>query len=249
MDNHVTVDITHGSVVVSIDVMPEHGRLVGAMAKQFSPTKSDTATPIELHAQFLEHCMTQSQDVAQAVLGDFCRTYGIPATSIHVVVQQHGLDEAAARQVLKAYYLLWDVPAAHCYYFDPANAAQPALFASASARVTAMFGGQPGSSAYLDEARWLLDVYRPLLADFVASMSAFLNAASKDSRLDLVYRKGLDVQQWLAQPGSEPDTEYLISAPVSMPLTGFVQLMHVMVLFKTLGVSPGQLAQLFKEFF
>ncbi|KAJ2305819.1 hypothetical protein IWW55_001743, partial [Coemansia sp. RSA 2706] len=100
-----------------------------------------------------------------------------------------------------------------------------------------MFGGQPGSSAYLAEARRMLDVYRPLLIDYVARMSAFLDGESKDPRFEPVYAEGLDVLRWLTHADSEPDAEYLITAPVSMPLTGLVQLMRVMVLFKTLGVQ------------
>ncbi|KAJ2354594.1 hypothetical protein GGF43_003171 [Coemansia sp. RSA 2618] len=248
MPTDATISLVHGPLSLRILAPPENALLIQDAFSAFSQDSNIPDTALELYALFLEHCIVHHQSIALLVFGAFCWTYGIPATNIHVVVQQHGLDEAAALQVLKAYYLLWDVPAARCYYFDPANAAQPALFASAGTRVTAMFGGQPGSSAYLDEAQWLLDVYRPLLADFVASMSGFLNAASKDSQLDLAYYKGLDVLKWLLRPTSKPDAEYLLSAPVSMPLTGLVQLMHVMVLFKTLGLSPGQLAQLFKVF-
>ncbi|KAJ2436683.1 hypothetical protein IWW46_005657, partial [Coemansia sp. RSA 2440] len=159
---------------------------------------------------------------------------------------QHSIDETAARQVLKAYYLLWDVPAARHCYFGSDSAAMPALFAPDNAHVAAMFGGQPGSSSYLDEARWLLDMYRPLLTDFVAHMSAFLDTESRDVQFALLFKEGLDVLQWLTQSESAPDAEYLVSAPVSMPLTGLVQLMQIMVLSKTLGVSPGQFSQLFK---
>ncbi|KAJ2709241.1 beta subunit of fatty acid synthetase, partial [Coemansia spiralis] len=215
---------------------------IGALARSFAG--DDALAPIETHAQFLEHCAAHSEAAAVAVLEALCREYGIPSTDVHAVVQQHGLDEAAAQRVLRAYYLLWSAEAArHCY---PAAGAQPlpALFASGETRLLAMFGGQPGSTAYIAEARWLLDVYRPLLGDFVARMSAHLAALALDDRLSVVYKKGLDVHKWLT--GLEPDAEYLVSAPVSMPLTGLVQLMHVMVLHKTLGVSPGELLHCFK---
>ncbi|PIA12744.1 hypothetical protein COEREDRAFT_67958 [Coemansia reversa NRRL 1564] len=108
-----------------------------------------------------------------------------------------------------------------------------------------MFGGQPGSSSYLDEARWLLDVYRPLLSDYFMHLATFLDCQICDARLAPVYIKGLDVLQWLTNPESAPDTEYLVSAPVSMPLTGLVQLMQITVMHKTLGISPGELTQHF----
>ncbi|KAI8321102.1 hypothetical protein GQ54DRAFT_241681, partial [Martensiomyces pterosporus] len=47
-------------------------------------------------------------------------------------------------------------------------------------------------------------------------------------------------------PESQPDSEYLLTVPVSMPAVGLIQLMQVMVAFKTLGLSPGELAKSFK---
>ncbi|KAJ2812529.1 fatty acid synthase alpha subunit Lsd1 [Coemansia furcata] len=43
-----------------------------------------------------------------------------------------------------------------------------------------------------------------------------------------------------------PDEQYLLSIPVCLPLVGLIQLMHVVVLYKTLGVSPGDLVKRFK---
>ncbi|KAJ2767851.1 hypothetical protein GGI18_005710, partial [Coemansia linderi] len=98
---------------------------------------------------------------------------------IHVVVQTHGLDEAAARRVLKGYFSAWSI--VHKYGTWP-TASTPALFANDSAGLMAMFGGQRGTSNYLDEAEWLYDVYRPLLSDYVSRMSAFLHRESQDGR-------------------------------------------------------------------
>ncbi|KAI8318483.1 hypothetical protein GQ54DRAFT_237194, partial [Martensiomyces pterosporus] len=47
-------------------------------------------------------------------------------------------------------------------------------------------------------------------------------------------------------PESQPDSEYLLTVPVSIPAVGLIQLMQVMVAFKTLGLSPGELAKPFK---
>ncbi|KAI8317976.1 hypothetical protein GQ54DRAFT_294624, partial [Martensiomyces pterosporus] len=77
-------------------------------------------------------------------------------------------------------------------------------------------------------------------------MSAFLQRESQDHRISRCYAKGLDIAHWLASPESQPDSEYLLTVPVSIPAVGFIQLMQVMVAFKTLGLSPGQLAKSFK---
>ncbi|KAJ2073744.1 fatty acid synthase alpha subunit Lsd1 [Coemansia sp. S155-1] len=110
----------------------------------------------------------------------------------------------------------------------------------------ALFGGQRGTSNYLDEAEWLFDVYRPLLIDFVSRMSAFLHCESQDKRISHVYSKGLDVLRWLITSSAMPDDQYLLSIPVCLPLVGLIQLMQVMVLYKTLGISPGDLVKRFK---
>ncbi|KAJ2076549.1 fatty acid synthase alpha subunit Lsd1, partial [Coemansia sp. RSA 988] len=198
-----------------------------------------------LHAKFLKYCAGHNQDIALVVLEGFCQEYGIPATDIHVVIQQHDLDEDAAQLVLRSYFLLWEVIDARCCYRSFKHTPPPALFSTESLRLTAMFGGQPGSSNYLVEARWLLEIYRPLLSDYVARMAAFLKSQSCDTRLAPAYKEGFDVLKWLVQPELMPNAEYLISAPVSMPLTGLVQLMQIIVLHKTLGVSPGDLARRF----
>ncbi|KAJ2669644.1 fatty acid synthase alpha subunit Lsd1, partial [Coemansia sp. RSA 1085] len=216
------------------------------LANSFAQTGVAVTSPIELYAQFIVYCAEHSQDVAVSVLKAFCQTYRIPETNIHVVVQQQNLDDFAARLVIKAYYSQWNMEAARDCYVGSTSTCIPELFASESTRVMAMFGGQPGTSAYFDEIIWMLDVYKPILASYSERMFAFLNAAASDSRFSLCYRSGFDVKSWIKYPQHAPDAEYLVSAPISMPLTGFAQLMHVMVLFKTLNISPGELAQLFK---
>ncbi|KAJ2816610.1 fatty acid synthase alpha subunit Lsd1, partial [Coemansia sp. 'formosensis'] len=203
---------------------------------------------IELHAAFIQHSVDRgSSEVALVVFDAFCQTYGITARDIHVVVQAHGLDEAAARRVLKGYFSAWSIVSSGGLpsSLRPA-AATPALFAADSLGLMAMFGGQRGTSNYLDEAVWLFDVYRPLLTEFVSRMSAFLHRESQDKRVGFVYSKGLDVLNWITTSGSMPNELYLLSIPVCQPLVALIQLMHVMVLYKTLGVSPGDVVKHFK---
>ncbi|KAJ2344393.1 fatty acid synthase alpha subunit Lsd1, partial [Coemansia sp. RSA 2671] len=166
------------------------------------------------------------------------------ATSdIHVIVQTRDLDEAAARRVLKGYFSAWFIVNNHGTW---PTASTPALFASDLTGLMAMFGGQRGTSNYLDEAEWLYDVYRPLLSDYMSRMSAFLHRESQDKRVNFVYSKGLDVLTWLTTTSAMPDEQYLSSIHVCQPLVALIQLMHVMVLYKTLGVSPGELVKRFK---
>ncbi|KAJ2647653.1 Glucan 1,3-beta-glucosidase 3 [Coemansia sp. RSA 1250] len=121
---------------------------------------------------------------------------------------------------------------------------QPALLSSNF--LLAVFGGQPSSADYTDEAKWLLNMHAPLLTDFVSSMSNFLETQSQDKNFSQVYGCGFDVFSWLVRPRSMPDYDYIALVPVKMPVTGLIQLMQVMVLFKTLNVSPGKLLRFFE---
>ncbi|KAJ2667640.1 fatty acid synthase alpha subunit Lsd1, partial [Coemansia sp. RSA 1085] len=244
MDGRTTFSISHGDTTLVIDLSRELEESTKSIAETFV-VELDPVSSLELHALFIIHCADHDHIVALTILEAFCRTYDVPNTNIHVVVQQNQLDEEAARRVLKAYYLLWNEPAArHCYFGDSLQ--MPALFAADATQVMAMFGGQPGTSSYIKEAKWLLDVYGPILSGYLARMSEFLDSEAKDEEFELAFAEGLDIQQWLMDSDKMPDNDYLLSAPVSMPLTGLIQLMQTMVLFKTLGVSPGEFTRLFK---
>ncbi|ORX66584.1 hypothetical protein DL89DRAFT_286290 [Linderina pennispora] len=193
----------------------------------------DSPTEIETVARFVNFAATENADVAVAVFQHLHQKY-CSTDNIHVVVQQLKLTTEQAQSVLKGYYsMLPDVP-------------RPALFANGKVKLTAMFGGQGGMDNYLDEATWLLDVYRPLLAGYVTEMAAFLLDTSKEDVFADVYEYPVDLLDWLYRPESRPDMEYLSLAPVAAPILALIQLMHLMVLYKTLGLSPGELSQSFK---
>ncbi|KAJ2735533.1 fatty acid synthase alpha subunit Lsd1 [Coemansia sp. BCRC 34962] len=186
--------------------------------------------------------LTPCSDTVLAVFDSFCQTFDTATSDIHAIVQSLGLDEAAAQRVLKGYFSAWPIVNNHGTW---PIAPTPALFASDSVGMMAMFGGQRGTSNYLDEAEWLFDIYRPLLSDYLSRMSAFLHRESQDERVSFVYSKGLDVLTWLTTASTIPDEQYLLLIPVCQPLVALIKLMHVMVLYKTLGVSPGDLAKCF----
>ncbi|KAJ2826149.1 fatty acid synthase alpha subunit Lsd1, partial [Coemansia sp. 'formosensis'] len=242
------VRLEHDSVVCSFAVSAAYASSVQALTHSFSADLVAPLNTIGLHAAFIQHCVESgSPEAALAVFDAFSQTYGTDTSDIHVIVQARGLSEAAARRVLKGYFSAWSIVSSGSSpsSLRPATAT-PALFATKSVGLMAMFGGQRGTGNYLDEAVWLFDFYRPLLTEFVARMSAFLHRQSQDKRVSPVYPKGFDVLNWLTTSGSMPDELYLLSIPVCQPLVALIQLMHVMVLYKTLGVSPGELVKHFK---
>ncbi|KAJ2859979.1 fatty acid synthase alpha subunit Lsd1 [Coemansia aciculifera] len=237
------VTLERGSVTTTFGVATAYDSVVQDLVLTFNADSTELLSAIELHATFIQHCVRcGSSNAALTVFDAFGQTYGTATSDIHIIVQAQGLDNPAAQRVLKGYFSAWPVVNSH----RKSAAPLPALFSSDSVALMAMFGGQRGFGDTMDEAVWMFDVYRPLLSDFVSRMSAFLHRESQDKRVSFVYSKGLNVFAWLTTPDMMPDARYLLSIPVALPLVGLIQLMHVMVLYKTLGVSPGKLVKRFK---
>ncbi|KAJ2564852.1 hypothetical protein IW140_005573 [Coemansia sp. RSA 1813] len=249
------VYLRHGPIKLRLDLPTESYDIVQELVKTFSPTDgSALSTEIEVYAAFLEHCVKSKPPSAPAVLDHFAHYFAIDsdANDIHSVVSKHKLDESGARLVLRAFYLLWDDPACSHNYrravSDRQHSVLPALFSTKSkASVMALFGGQHGGSINcMYEASWLLDVYGSLVRDYLASMSEFLDAESKDHRVSQLYYSGLNVYKWVCKPQTMPSEDYVRGIAVSLPIVGLTQLMQIKVLFKTLGVTPGELVNQFK---
>ncbi|KAJ1882536.1 fatty acid synthase alpha subunit Lsd1, partial [Coemansia sp. RSA 486] len=234
----MSVNISLGNITTLVSVPQEHVHDGQDLADKFAVQCTEEAVD-ELQAALLfsQFCFTHgSKETAQAVFSSVDTAFGLASQGIHVVVGGRGYDEGQARQVLKLFYSL-----------EPQSAVtlpKSALFSpSDTAKLMAVFGGNPGTTSYLDEASKMVEIYGPLVSGFVAEMSDFLDSESRDSRVCNAYPKGLAINEWIRDPGCVPDGEYLSSIPVSIPLVGLVQLMQLMVLYKTLGVSPGELAR------
>ncbi|XXG94116.1 beta subunit of fatty acid synthetase [Hypoxylon texense] len=107
------------------------------------------------------------------------------------------------------------------------------------AAIYSIFGGQGNIIEYFDELREVYETYPSFVGELVAASADLLHNLALDSRVQKLYAKGLDIMEWLRSPDTTPDPQYLISAPVSLPLIGLVQLCHYQVLGKGLGVHPG----------
>ena len=139
-----------------------------------------------------------------------------------VVVRSHYAARASANRTIRAH--------------------QSALFRAAAdeeAKLYAIFGGQGNIEEYFDELREVYNTYPSFVETFVGSCADLLQSLSRDPKALKLYSKGLDVMRWLHDRDSQPDTDYLVSAPVSLPLIGLVQLSHYAVTCKALGLTPG----------
>ncbi|KAI1475652.1 fatty acid synthase beta subunit [Daldinia eschscholtzii] len=145
-------------------------------------------------------------------------------------------DNIDKLMVIRSYYLA--VGAVR----RPTGAPESALMRAAlkgTARVYAVFGGQGNTKTYLDELRDVYDTYPTLTKRFLVPAARFLERLSRDSRASQAFAHGLDIMRWLEQPDSQPDYDYLVSAPVSFPLIGLLQILHYIVTTSSLGTHPG----------
>ncbi|KAJ2685868.1 hypothetical protein IWW39_003990, partial [Coemansia spiralis] len=144
------VQLERGSVALTFTVPVTRASSIRALAISFCAESVEPHSAIELHAAFIKHCVDfGSPEDALAVFDSFCLTYGTATIDIHVTAQAQELDEAATQRVLKGYFSAWSIVNNHGTW---PTAFTPALFANDSAGPMAMFGGQRGTSNYLDEA-------------------------------------------------------------------------------------------------
>lgn len=121
---------------------------------------------------------------------------------------------------------------------------KPALFALAEhkprpdAAVFPVFGGQGNTTTYINELLSIKKAYHPIINDYISTCSSHLVQLAHRSNVGGIYSKGLNVQTWLESMLAEkheevPQQDYFLSAPVSLPLVGLVQLCWYFILIES----------------
>ncbi|KAL3457639.1 acyl transferase domain-containing protein [Aspergillus heterothallicus] len=179
------------------------------------------------------------QDVLKLALNEFERAF-MRGNDVHAVVAT--LPGITAKKVLvvEAYY------AGRAAAGRPTKPYESALFRAASdekASIYSVFGGQGNIEEYFDELREVYNTYTSFVHDLISSSAELLQSLSREPDANKLYPKGLNVMQWLQEPETQPDIDYLVSAPVSLPLIGLVQLAHFAVTCKVLGKEPGDILE------
>lgn len=179
------------------------------------------------------------EEVLKLILNEFERAF-LRGNEVHAIAASLPGIEQKKIITVKSYY------AARVAADRPIRHHESALLREAAdenAYLYAIFGGQGNIEEYFDELREVYNTYTPFLEDFVTAAAAHLQTLSRDPRAEKLYSKGLDVMRWLHNKDSQPDTEYLVSAPVSFPLIGLTQLAHYVVACRVLGSHPGRLRE------
>ena len=175
-------------------------------------------------------------EVLRLVLNEFERAF-LRGNEVHALTATlPGINEKKL-EVVRCYYA---ARAAVGRAIRPHESALSRATSDEGAKIYSVFGGQGNIEEYFDELRELFKTYPAFVEDLILSAAELLQNLSKDSRAEKLYPKGLDIMAWLHNPDETPDVDYMVSAPVSFPLIGLVQLAHYSVTCKVLGLTPGQ---------
>ncbi|RAL06934.1 putative fatty acid synthase beta subunit [Aspergillus homomorphus CBS 101889] len=158
---------------------------------------------------------------------------------IHSVVASLPLEPEEKFQIIQTYYQAISVT----QFVSPkwtSGLLSDALCRRAN--IVTVFNGQ-GVEGYFEELQHLFDTYPGQLAEPLYNLSKQLKGLAADTRAQDMYPHGLDVMGWLAKPESRPSVDYLLSAPVSQPLIGLVQLLNYYITCKILNKTPGEFAR------
>ncbi|KAJ5335449.1 Acyl transferase/acyl hydrolase/lysophospholipase [Penicillium brevicompactum] len=180
-------------------------------------------------------------DVLKLVLNEFERAF-MRGNDVHAVAAALPGIVSKKNQVVEAYY------AGRAAAGRPTKPYDSALFRAASdeaAGIYSVFGGQGNIEEYFDELRDIYTTYPSFVEELITSSAELLQSLSHEPEASKLYPKGLDIMKWLQDRDTQPDIDYLVSAPVSLPLIGLVQLAHYTVTCRVLGRQPGDILERF----
>lgn len=177
------------------------------------------------------------EEVLKIILNEFERAF-LRGNDVHALVATLPGIDSKKLEVLRSFY------ATRSTLNRTVRPHQSALFRAAEdgdAVIYNIFGGQGNIEEYFEELRDLWQTYPSFVGELIMTAAEQLQTLANDPAAEKLFTKGLDVMNWLQNPDSTPDVDYLVSAPVSFPLIGLVQMAHYEVTCKALGIHPGTL--------
>ena len=179
------------------------------------------------------------EEVLKLVLNEFERAF-LRGNEAHALAATLPGIESKKLEVIRSYYV------ARAVSNRPIKPHESALLRASddgSAAIYTIFGGQGNIEEYFEELRQLFATYPSFVGELIISAAEQLQTLSNHPSAEKMFPKGLDIMNWLHHPDSTPDVDYLISAPVSFPLIGLVQMAHYEVTCKVIGIHPGHLRE------
>jgi fatty acid synthase subunit beta, fungi type len=179
------------------------------------------------------------EDVLKLILNEFERAF-LRGNEVHALAAGLPGIDSKKLEVIRSYYSARHVANRTIKHHESA------LFRAAdegSVHLYNIFGGQGNIEEYFEELRELFQTYPSFTSELVTTSAELLQNLSNHPSAEKLFAKGLDIMSWLQNPEATPDIDYLVSAPVSFPLIGLVQLAHYEVTCKVMGIHPGVLRE------
>ena len=254
--------LTHGSLEFSFPVPTSlhfyASQLTDAFSASLPPPTDELAqddepsSVAELVARYLEYVVQQVDEadidahgtyleVLKLTLNEFERAF-MHGNDVHAAAASIPGITAKKILVVQAYYAARAATGRQTRPYDPALLREAS---DGKARIYSVFGGQGNIEEYFDELREIYTTYPSFVEDLISSSASLLQSLSRQPEASKLYPEGLNIVQWLQDRDSQPHTDYLVSAPVSLPLIGLVQLAHYTVTCKVLGRTPGEILERF----
>ena len=249
--------LTHGSLEHTLLIPTALHYYAAGLKERFAATlpeptdelaqDDEPSSTAELMARYMGHIskeVDEGEDFTQLltlIVNEFERAF-LQGNDVHALAASLPGITQKKLAVVRSYY------AARASANRPIKTHTSALFRAAEdeeAGLYAIFGGQGNIEEYFDELRDVYTTYPSFVEELVEDSAHQLQTLARDPRAEKLYSKGLDVMRWLHNPDTQPDTDYLVSAPVSLPLIGLVQLAHYTVTCKALGLTPGDIRSRF----
>ncbi|RAL03127.1 beta subunit of fatty acid synthase [Aspergillus ibericus CBS 121593] len=212
-----------------------------------SAAENDLSTNEGLVAEFINFCITRSSDETQyddapavlqlldSLLEAFEQDF-LGGNDVHSAVVHFDLQHKSP--IIKTYFAAQGTLSRKPKY-------QPSLLLQSASdgpsRIYALFGGQGNDEKYFDDLKDTYTTYTDILRRCVFSGARLLEDLAGSSSFKAHFQHGFSLMDWLEKPDSEPESSYLLSAPVSMPLIGLLQLCHFIVACQTMGLSPREM--------
>lgn len=223
-------------------VEPIREQFLAQIAQQYGEETTSPLLPIEIPCLFITYISTRLETARHQELANHIWLHCVQPQveqrqNIHIyAASEADVTQDARRRLISTYYT-----AKVGANLPSLSESRPALIrsqAQGASRIHAIFGGQGNNKHYFNELCSLYQTYQPFLTSLLEDLDSLLQVLSRDPRISHLYSEGLRVKQWLEDPESAPSADYLITAPLSFPLIGLLQLATLKAICLSLDGTP-----------
>ncbi|RMZ44106.1 hypothetical protein AFCA_013146 [Aspergillus flavus] len=214
---------------------------------------NDIKQPIELALTYIEFLLSQ-KEIGAAALAVLLKAFNIQflgRTDIHSLIAELTSRSEQRRRWLRIYYHA--VNRGYENRLDEhgkgVDYIRSGLFQNVEMnqfQVMALFGGQGDASlSCLEELSELYNTYQSMLERFLRRMGSRLAELCRLPQCRSYYhQRYLDIEAWITDATVVPDSAFVASAPVSVPVIGLLSLARYIVTCHILEISPGKMRAL-----